>query len=104
MERLTNSRKHNPQQHGCGEPSFSSYGVAEGDGEGEAFDSFLVVSFFVVELSFLVLVSLDFLVVEDFLVVDVLAGDFSGALVVVLVSVLLVQAPMRPAANRTVNE
>ena len=55
------------------------------------------------EVSFLV-VSVDFFVVEDFLVVDVLAGDFSGAVVVVLVSVLLVQAPMRPAANRTVNE
>jgi len=57
--------------------------------------SFLVVSFLVV--------SVDFLVV-DFLVVDVLAGDFSGIVVDVLVSVLLVQAPMRPAANRTVNE
>ena len=63
----------------------------------------MVVSFLVVELSFL-LMSLDFFVVEDFfVVVDVLAGDFSGA-VVVLVSVLLVQAPMRPAAKRTVNE
>ena len=72
-----------------------------GDGEGEAFDSFLVVSFLVVVL----VVSLDFFVVEDFLVVvDVLAGDFSGAVVVVLVSDLLVQAPIRPAANRTVNE
>jgi hypothetical protein len=58
--------------------------------------SFLVVSFLVV--------SVDFLVVEDFLVVDVLAGDFSGIVVEVLDSVLLVQAPMRPAANRTVNE
>ena len=59
----------------------------------------MVVSFLVVELSFL-LMSLDFFVVEDFfVVVDVLAGDFSGA-VVVLVSVLLVQAPMRPAAKR----
>jgi predicted HAD superfamily phosphohydrolase YqeG len=57
--------------------------------------SFLVVSFFVVSVD-------DFLVV-DFFVVDVLAGDFSG-IVVVLVSFLLVQAPMRPAANRTVNE
>ena len=64
----------------------------------------MVVSFLVVELSFL-LMSLDFLVVEDFfVVVDVLAGDFSGAVVVVLVSVLLVQAPMSPAAKRTVNE
>ena len=55
------------------------------------------------DFSFFVM-SVDFLV-EDFLVVvDVLAGDFSGAVVVVLVSVLLVQAPIRPAANRTVME
>jgi predicted HAD superfamily phosphohydrolase YqeG len=56
----------------------------------------LVVSFLVVSVD-------DFLVVVDFLVVDVFAGDFSG-IVVVLVSLLLVQAPIRPAANRTVNE
>ena len=53
-------------------------------------------------LSFFV-VSVDFFVV-DFLVVDVLAGDFSGIVVVVSVLLVLVQAPMRPAANRTVNE
>lgn len=45
----------------------------------------------------------DFLVV-DFLVVDVLAGDFSGIVVLVSVLLVLVQAPIRPAANRTVNE
>jgi predicted HAD superfamily phosphohydrolase YqeG len=72
---------------------------------------FLVVSFFVVSVDDFLVVSVDdFLVVSvddflvvDFLVVDVLAGDFSGA-VVVVVSVLLVHAPMRPAASRTVNE
>jgi hypothetical protein len=58
----------------------------------------------VVSVDFLV-VSLDFFVVDfvdDFLVVDVLAGG----VVVVAVSVLLVlvQAPIRPAANRAVNE
>jgi hypothetical protein len=58
---------------------------------------------FLVVLSFLV-VSLDFFVVEDFLVVDVLAGDFSGIVVLVSVLFVLVQAPMRPAANRAVNE
>jgi len=70
--------------------------VAEGDGDGEGL-VFLVVSFFVVPaLSFLV---------EDFLVVvDVFAGDFSGAVVVVEVSVLLVQAAISPAANMTVME
>ena len=73
--------------------------------------SFLVVSFLVVSVDdFLVASVDDFLVmsvddflVDDFLVVDVFAGDFSG-IVVVLVSLLLVQAPMRPAAKRTVNE
>jgi hypothetical protein len=46
----------------------------------------------------------DFLV-DDFLVEDfmVAAGDFSGA-VVVVDSFLLVQAPMSPAAKRTVME
>jgi hypothetical protein len=57
---------------------------------------------FLVVLSFFV-VSVDFFVV-DFLVVDVLAGDFSGIVVVVSVLLVLVQAPIRPAANRTVNE
>jgi len=70
--------------------------VAEGEGEGDVL-LFLVVSFFVVPaLSFLV---------EDFsVVVDVFAGDFSGAVVVVEVSVLLVQAAISPAANMTVME
>ena len=80
-----------------------SYGVAEGEGDGEVSLFFLVVSFFVVPaLSFLVSVD-DFLVV-DFLVVDVFAGAFSGAVVVVAVSVLLVQAAISPAANMTVME
>jgi hypothetical protein len=60
----------------------------------------------VVSVDFLV-VSVDFLVVDfvdDFLVVDVLAGDFSGIVVLVSVLLVLVQAPMRPAANRAVNE
>jgi hypothetical protein len=82
--------------------------VAEGDGEGEAFslvEDFCRVetSFFDASASFLV-VSVDDFFIDDFLVVDVLAGDFSGIVVVVLVSLLLVQAPIRPAANRTVNE
>ena len=70
--------------------------MAEGEGEGDVL-LFLVVSFFVVPaLSFLV---------EDFsVVVDVFAGDFSGAVVVVEVSVLLVQAAISPAANMTVME
>jgi hypothetical protein len=76
--------------------------VAEGEGEGEVL--FLVVSFFVVPaLSFLVVLVDDFLVV-DFFVVDVFAGAFSGAVVVVDVSVLLVQAAISPAANMTVME
>jgi hypothetical protein len=47
----------------------------------------------------------DFFVVDDFLVVvDVLAGDFVGA-VVVAVSVLLeLQATMSPVTKRTVME
>ena len=59
-------------------------------------DSFLVVSFLVVSVDV-------FLVVDFLVVVDVLAGAFSGA-VVVVVSVLLVQAVMSPAAKRTVTE
>lgn len=56
----------------------------------------------VVEVSFLVVSVDDFLVVEDFfVVVDVLAG---GVVVVAVSVLLLVQAPIRPAANRTVNE
>ena len=62
-------------------------------------DSFLVVvdSFFVA--------SVDSFLVEDFLVVvSFFAGDFSGAVVVVDVSVLVVHELMSPAANRTVME
>ena len=63
----------------------------------------MVEDFLVVLLSFLV-VSADFFVVDDFLVVDVLAGDFSGIVVLVSVLLVLVQAPMAHAANRAVNE
>jgi len=73
--------------------------VAEGEGDGEVSLFFLVVSFLVVPV-------LSFLVdsVDDFLVVDVFAGAFSGAVVVVDVSVLLVHAAISPAANMTVME
>ena len=78
--------------------------MAEGEGDGEVSLFFLVVSFLVVPvLSFLVDSVDDFLVV-DFLVVDVFAGAFSGAVVVVDVSVLLVHAAISPAANMTVME
>ncbi|HSP45776.1 MAG TPA: hypothetical protein VLO30_07270 [Chthoniobacterales bacterium] len=77
--------------------------MAEGEGEAEVSLFFLVVSFFVVALSFLVASDEDFLVEDFFVVLEVFAGDFSGA-VVVDVSVLLVQAAMRPAANMTVME
>ena len=85
------------------------YGVAEGDGEGEAFSlvSFLVVSFLVVSflvVSFLVVsVVVDFLVV-DFFVVEVLAGAFSGAVVVAVSVLLVLQEARSPAANMTVME
>jgi hypothetical protein len=72
---------------------------------GEAF-SFLVVSFLVVsvdDFSFLV-VSVDFLVVDFFVVVDVLAGAFSGAVVVAVSVLLVLQAPRSPATNRQVME
>jgi hypothetical protein len=82
--------------------------VAEGDGEGEVLLSFLVVSFLVVSFlvvsveDFFVVSVVDFLVV-DFFVVEVLAGAFSGA--VVVVSVLLVlQEAKSPAASMTVME
>ena len=58
--------------------------------------SFLVVSFLVVSVD-------DFLVV-DFLVVDVLAGAFSGAVVVAVSVLLVLQAPRSPATNRQVME
>jgi hypothetical protein len=79
--------------------------VAEGEGEAEVSLFFLVVSFFVVSVDDFLVVSVDDFLVEDFLeVVEVFAGDFSGAVVVVDVSVLLVQAAMSPAANMTVME
>ena len=82
------------------------YGVAEGDGDGEVFDSFLVVSFLVVSflvVSFLVVSVVDFLVV-DFFVVEVLAGAFSGAVVVAVSVLLVLQEARSPAANMTVME
>jgi predicted HAD superfamily phosphohydrolase YqeG len=62
----------------------------------------LVVSFFVV--SFLAESVDDFLVVDDFFVVDVLAGAFSGAVVVAVSVLLVLQAPRSPATNRQVME
>jgi hypothetical protein len=76
-----------------------------GDGEGEVFVSFLVVSFFVVSVDDFLVVSVDDFLVDDFLVVvDVLAGAFSGAVVVVEVSVLFVHAPSIAATARQVME
>lgn len=84
------------------------YGVALGDGEGDELVSlFLVDSFLVVVDSFFVASVDDSFLVADFLVVEVcvLAGDFSGAVVVVEEdSVLVVQELMSPAANITVME
>ena len=76
--------------------------MAEGDGEGEVFDSFLVVSFLVVSAFFVVSV-VDFLVV-DFFVVEVLAGAFSGAVVVAVSVLLVLQEARSPAASMTVME
>ena len=81
------------------------YGVAEGEGDGEVSLFFLVVSFFVVPaLSFLVVSVDDFLVLDFFVDVFLVVLVEAGAVVVVAVSVLLVQAAMNPAANRTVME
>jgi hypothetical protein len=64
-------------------------------------DSFLVVvdSFFVASVD-------DSFLVEDFLVVvdSFFAGAFSGVVVVLVDSVLVVQELMSPAANMTVTE
>jgi hypothetical protein len=84
------------------------YGVAEGDGDGDAVSLFfLVVSFLVVVDSFFVASVLASFFIEDFLVDDFLvvveAGAFSGA-VVVVDSLLVVHELMSPAANRTVIE
>ena len=66
---------------------------------------FLVDSFLVVVDSFLVASVEDSFLVDDFLVVvSFFAGDFSGAVVVVDVSVLVVQELISPAANITVME
>jgi hypothetical protein len=86
--------------------------VAEGDGEGEASLFFLVVSFLVVSVVdflvvsafFVVSVVVDFLVVVDFFVVEVLAGAFSGAVVVAVSVLLVLQEARSPAANMTVME
>jgi len=80
--------------------------VAEGDGEALVFVSFLVSRDCVSaeDFSFLVVLVEDFLVV-DFFVVEVFAGDFSGAVVVDAVSVLLVLHELKsPATSMTVME
>ena len=101
MERLTNSSYY-WRQTSC---SRSPYGVAEGDGEAEGFVSFLVESFFVVSVDDFLVVSVEDFLVEDFLVVVVLAGAFFSGAVVVEVSVLLVlQAPRSAATARQVIE
>ena len=62
-------------------------------------------SFFVVSVDDFLVVSVDDFLVEDFfVVVDVLAGAFEGAVVVVDVSVLLVHAPRSAATARQVME
>ena len=81
--------------------------MAEGDGEALVFVSFLVSRDCVSaeDFSFLVVSVEDFLVVDDFFVVEVFAGDFSGAVVVDAVSVLLVLHELkRPATSMTVME
>jgi hypothetical protein len=93
----------------CAQPLAAAnlpYGVAEGDGDGDAVSFFLVASFLVVVDSFFVASVLasffiDFLVVDFLVVVE--AGAFSGA-VVVVDSLLVVHELMSPAANRTVME
>jgi hypothetical protein len=67
---------------------------------------FLVDSFLVVVDSFFVASVDDSFLVDDFLVVVVsfFAGAFSGAVVVDVSVLVLVQAPISPAANITVME
>lgn len=102
MIRLTNPAKLLPAAFGCGE---RPYGVGDGEGDGEGLASlFLVASFLVVVVDSFLVVSVEVSFLVDFLVVDsFFAGDFSGA-VVVVVSVLVVQALMSPAATITVME
>lgn len=103
MIRLTNPAELLPAAIGRGE---RPYGVGDGEGDGEGLASlFLVASFLVVVVDSFFVASVDVSFLVDFLVVadSFFAGDFSGA-VVVLVSVLLVQALMSPAANITVME
>ena len=65
--------------------------------------SFLVVSFLVVSVDDFLVVSA-FFVVVDFFVVDVLAGAFSGAVVVAVSVLLVLQEARSPAASMTVME
>lgn len=85
----------------------TGYGVAEGEGDGEALSLFFFVSFFMSEESvddFLVVIAASFFWVDDFLVIDsFLAGAFSGA-VVVVDSDLVVHELISPAANKAVME
>ncbi len=84
----------------------SPYGVADGEGDGEGLVSlFLVDSFLVVVDSFFVASVDDSFLVDDFLVVvSFFAGAFSGAVVVDVSVLVLVQALISPAANITVME
>ena len=86
-----------------------SYGVADGDGEGEALSLFFLVSFLVVAAEsvddLLVVVAASFFWVDDFLVVDsFFMGAFDGAVVVVVDSDLVEHELMSPAASKTVME
>jgi hypothetical protein len=65
----------------------------------------LVVSFFVVSVDDFLVVSVDDFLVEDFfVVVDVLAGAFSGAVVVAVSVLLVLHAPRSAATARQVME
>jgi hypothetical protein len=67
------------------------------------FVSFLV-SFLVVSVDDFLVVSVDDFLVVDFFVVEVLAGAFSGAVVVAVSVLLVLQEARSPAANMTVME
>lgn len=104
MPRLTNSAEELRAAFHCGKPP---YGVADGEGDGEALSLFLVDSFLVVVDSFLVASVDDSFLVDDFLevVVSFFAGAFSGAVVVVVDdSFLVVHELISPAASITVME